>query len=634
MNLFPRLILLSILLFGVISTSRVEVNYGHRGLASVSSENCFSILKRFMGYDTELEFSNLDILDVIFSIHTKERPRLTLYSSEMIEVLHKIYGTGTVDDLIVEIKKSENLKIIKHHFYDEEIENYYGKSSKFTLKLLKEEAKEDSYADFHSGWGWRLLNEDDPIFTESSYLTKLLKNSSLSAAGEDQIDPVGSLAEFKKSWEKLAPQNTEAIQFFLTGTDSNNHLYEYATQVARRRSGDKSINGEILFFDNIYGGGRGKMKEISSVLISNPEKNKYKLKTPSTYTFNPKDAAEVKRLEEIEKAALDDIRSKVESYKEVGGIIIETISGGHGLKTYRPEFLKELRILCDELNIPIFADEVLTGGGRTGKFFAYEHFKDFEPDFITFGKGLVVSGIAEVSRNGQNNHGVITNSITTIQNYTESLIKSSQVLNKIYDEGLVQKVSANTDHFLKQSIEAKKRKLISKMNSDLDFQRGQYQLSEKEYDELGDFEEFYSRKQNYFKDRDARYLQIIKGYEEELLELEEGSNRHYDVLESLKDYKDGLKRVIPSKSEFRAEYDRSVTNHKEDLQSKRAEIEELENELELLSTASREYFIKEHVRVFGYMIYGANLNAKSAMGRHFPPLTLTREQFDELLPSK
>ena len=46
-----------------------------------------------------------------------------------------------------------------------------------------------------------------------------------------------------------------------------------------------------------------------------------------------------------------------------------------------------------------------------------------------------------------------------------------------------------------------------------------------------------------------------------------------------------------------------------------------------------EYFFKNHFRVFGYMIYAKDnlfFNARSAMGRYFPPLTLTREEIDEL----
>jgi 4-aminobutyrate aminotransferase-like enzyme len=60
--------------------------------------------------------------------------------------------------------------------------------------------------------------------------------------------------------------------------------------------------------------------------------------------------------------------------------------------------LRALREQADRLRVPIFADEILTGGGRTGKFWAFQHYPDFYPDLITFGKGLALSGVATITR--------------------------------------------------------------------------------------------------------------------------------------------------------------------------------------------------------------------------------------------
>ena len=50
-------------------------------------------------------------------------------------------------------------------------------------------------------------------------------------------------------------------------------------------------------------------------------------------------------------------------------------------------FLRELRALCDETGILLVADEIQSGIGRTGKFFAVEHF-DVVPDVMTIAKGI------------------------------------------------------------------------------------------------------------------------------------------------------------------------------------------------------------------------------------------------------
>jgi 4-aminobutyrate aminotransferase-like enzyme len=83
---------------------------------------------------------------------------------------------------------------------------------------------------------------------------------------------------------------------------------------------------------------------------------------------------------------------------EVGGIFLEPITASKGLFFFRPSFLEKLRLLADELNVPIMADEIFTGGGRTGQFWAVSHYGDFRPDLMTFGKGLGISGVAQFTR--------------------------------------------------------------------------------------------------------------------------------------------------------------------------------------------------------------------------------------------
>lgn len=62
-------------------------------------------------------------------------------------------------------------------------------------------------------------------------------------------------------------------------------------------------------------------------------------------------------------------------------------------------FVYRLRALCDTYRALIVADEVLTGCGRTGLFFAYQHYGDmFVPDYVFVGKGLLFSSIVMVQR--------------------------------------------------------------------------------------------------------------------------------------------------------------------------------------------------------------------------------------------
>ena len=68
-------------------------------------------------------------------------------------------------------------------------------------------------------------------------------------------------------------------------------------------------------------------------------------------------------------------------------VLIEPIQGEGGLRTPDEDYLIKVRQLCDENNWLMMLDEVQTGNGRTGQYFAYQH-HGFLPDVVTTAKGL------------------------------------------------------------------------------------------------------------------------------------------------------------------------------------------------------------------------------------------------------
>ena len=82
---------------------------------------------------------------------------------------------------------------------------------------------------------------------------------------------------------------------------------------------------------------------------------------------------------------------------DTAAIVIEPILGEGGYVVPPPGFMKQLRQLCDEYGILLVADEVQSGVGRTGKWWATEH-EDIIPDILVFAKGIAsgvpLSGIA------------------------------------------------------------------------------------------------------------------------------------------------------------------------------------------------------------------------------------------------
>jgi len=82
---------------------------------------------------------------------------------------------------------------------------------------------------------------------------------------------------------------------------------------------------------------------------------------------------------------------------ETAAIVVEPVLGEGGYVVPPASFLRGLRDVCDEHGILLVADEVQTGFGRTGRFFAVEHFQ-IRPDIMTMAKGLAsglpLSGVA------------------------------------------------------------------------------------------------------------------------------------------------------------------------------------------------------------------------------------------------
>lgn len=85
---------------------------------------------------------------------------------------------------------------------------------------------------------------------------------------------------------------------------------------------------------------------------------------------------------------LDYLRKLVETNpNDVAAIILEPIQGETGVIPAPEGFLQGIRALCDEYGILMIVDEVQTGIGRTGDFFAFQH-DDILPDVVTMAKGL------------------------------------------------------------------------------------------------------------------------------------------------------------------------------------------------------------------------------------------------------
>lgn len=84
---------------------------------------------------------------------------------------------------------------------------------------------------------------------------------------------------------------------------------------------------------------------------------------------------------------LDAIRTVAENSSDVVAILVEPIQGEGGIKIPDADYLKGIRSLCDDNHWLMMLDEIQSGMGRTGKWFAFQH-SDVVPDVATLAKAL------------------------------------------------------------------------------------------------------------------------------------------------------------------------------------------------------------------------------------------------------
>ena len=163
--------------------------------------------------------------------------------------------------------------------------------------------------------------------------------------------------------KKLIDQsNCEDYELFMcsSGAEAN----ENALQIASFHN-NKS---RIIAFKNSF---HGRSNAALSATDNQNIKTKLNTKIDVTFLkFNDKESL----IKEVSKS-------------DVSAIIFESIQGVGGLDEPDTEFVKFLRETCDKYNICLIADEVQSGFGRTGDFFAFQK-HDIKPDIIPMAKGM------------------------------------------------------------------------------------------------------------------------------------------------------------------------------------------------------------------------------------------------------
>jgi taurine--2-oxoglutarate transaminase len=188
-------------------------------------------------------------------------------------------------------------------------------------------------------------------------------------------------AKLAKKIVELMPDNMGKVFFTNAGAESN----ENAIKIARMFTGKSKVFSR---YRSYHGSSFG-----SGNLTGEPRRYALEPGIPGFVKFfDPYIYREPIKFESEESATkyyLAKLREQIiyEGPDSVAAIVLETITGSNGVIIPPKGYLPGVRALCDEFNILMICDEVMTGWGRTGKMFAFENF-DVKPDIVTFAKGV------------------------------------------------------------------------------------------------------------------------------------------------------------------------------------------------------------------------------------------------------
>ena len=165
--------------------------------------------------------------------------------------------------------------------------------------------------------------------------------------------------ELSKNLRALLPDELNGLYIVNSGTEAN----EAAIKLCKVFTG----RSEIISFKGAYHGSTN-----GSLSISSNEKRKK--------PFRPL----LSNIQFIELNQIDDLKLIT---KKTAGVFLETIQGDAGVQIPDRNFMTALRQRCSETGSLLILDEIQCGLGRTGQYFAFEHY-GIVPDILTLGKAL------------------------------------------------------------------------------------------------------------------------------------------------------------------------------------------------------------------------------------------------------
>lgn len=214
--------------------------------------------------------------------------------------------------------------------------------------------KGQQYLDFYGGHAVISIGHNHPYY-QAKLKDQLEKISFYSNSVQNDLQ-----VELANKLGSLSGYEDYSLFLCNSGAEAN----ENALKLASFHNGKKKV---VYFSDSFHG------RTSAAVAV----------------TDNPKIVAPVNASDNFIKCAWNDVNTLETIFKtdEISAVIVEGIQGVGGINLPDEHFIQSIRSLCDSNDAVMILDEVQSGYGRAGYFFAHQEF-DVKPDLITTAKGM------------------------------------------------------------------------------------------------------------------------------------------------------------------------------------------------------------------------------------------------------
>jgi L-lysine 6-transaminase len=313
-----------------------------------------------------------------------------------------------------------------------------------------------SYIDFFTFFASSPLGMNHPKLISEEVKEELVFAAANKPSNSDIYTTL--MAEFVNAFSNFAKPDYMKYLFFISGgalavENALKVAFDWKVQKNFMKGYKEEKGGQVIHFKQAFHGRSGYTLSLTNTEIN---KVKYFPKFNWPRVINPKIIfpleENLEKIIKLEEQAIDEIYQALKNNKDdIASIIIEPIQGEGGDNFFRKEFFIKLREIADENEILLIFDEVQSGFGITGKFWASEYY--VKPDIIVFGKKAQVCGIMssaridEVPENCFHKSGRINS--TWGANLTD-MVRSRHILEIINEENLVENSRIIGEYLLSQ----------------------------------------------------------------------------------------------------------------------------------------------------------------------------------------